>query len=337
MQSLLGEEEALVLFLDMLDMKPLPEESFVWVVTKSDVRWVRSDLGTPALTREVAALRCGLDAALWLDASPWPETTSEQKRAKAEQAARRQRCLDLLRTEPKYYGDGRPRSDTLPFDHARAHKLYSALFGEVQDLIKGKHLLIVPSGPLTQLPFQVLVTKPPTSRRSSCDRLARPRARHHRLACRLVLEGPAPRRQAQHRTKADDRLRQSAARRARRALREPCQARPREATLPGRLSQRVAALVELRGGVAAVETRGGLADVSLIKVQVPLPETADELCAVAAGREGGCPATSASAPRRRSARSSGSARAASWRSIAWCTSPPTAFSLGSSTAPTSRA
>ena len=24
----------------------------------------------------------------------------------------------------------------LPFDHARAHKLYSALFGEVQDLIK---------------------------------------------------------------------------------------------------------------------------------------------------------------------------------------------------------
>ena len=41
----------------------------------------------------------------------------------------------------------------------RAHKLYSALFGEVQDLIKGKHLLIVPSGPLTQLPFQVLVTR----------------------------------------------------------------------------------------------------------------------------------------------------------------------------------
>ena len=50
-------------------------------------------------------------------------------------------------------------NEPLPFDHARAHKLYTALFGEVQDLIKGKHLLIVPSGPLTQLPFQVLVTK----------------------------------------------------------------------------------------------------------------------------------------------------------------------------------
>jgi hypothetical protein len=35
--------------------------------------------------------------------------------------------------------------------------------GEVQDLIKGKHLLIVPSGPLTQLPFQLLVTTPPAS------------------------------------------------------------------------------------------------------------------------------------------------------------------------------
>jgi hypothetical protein len=30
-----------------------------------------------------------------------------------------------------------------------------------------------------------------------------------------------------------------------------------------------------------VETRSGLADVSLIKKQVPLPETTDELCAVA--------------------------------------------------------
>jgi hypothetical protein len=36
-----------------------------------------------------------------------------------------------------------------------------------------------------------------------------------------------------------------------------------------------------RGGALRVETRGGLADVSHIKMQVPLPETADELCVVA--------------------------------------------------------
>src|SRR5438552_10426753 len=51
----------------------------------------------------------------------------------------------------------------LPFDHARAHRLYLALFGEVDEVIKGKHLLVVPSGALTRLPFQVLVTQAPAS------------------------------------------------------------------------------------------------------------------------------------------------------------------------------
>ncbi len=141
-QAQLGADEALVLFLDTPEWKPLPEETFIWVVTKSDVRWVRSDLGTAALTREVAALRCGLDATAW-------DGDGTEK------------CTKALGIPPdKVPGPDQP---LLPFDHARAHKLYSALFGEVQDLIKGKHLLIVPSGPLTQLPFQVLVTKPPTS------------------------------------------------------------------------------------------------------------------------------------------------------------------------------
>ena len=58
-------DEALVLFLDTPARRPLPEETFIWVVTKSDVRWARSALGTAALGSEVAALRCGLDAAAW--------------------------------------------------------------------------------------------------------------------------------------------------------------------------------------------------------------------------------------------------------------------------------
>ncbi len=49
----------------------------------------------------------------------------------------------------------------LPFDLAHAHELYTALFGSVEDLIAGKHLLIVPSGALTSLPFHVLVAEPP--------------------------------------------------------------------------------------------------------------------------------------------------------------------------------
>src|SRR5258708_30192311 len=48
------------------------------------------------------------------------------------------------------------------FDLAAAHELYVALFGPVEALIKDKpELLIVPSGPLTALPFHLLVTDKP--------------------------------------------------------------------------------------------------------------------------------------------------------------------------------
>jgi hypothetical protein len=65
-QSNLLADEALILFLDTDDrIKPLPAETFVWVVTKTDIHWVRSELGAEALQREVEALRCGLDVTAW--------------------------------------------------------------------------------------------------------------------------------------------------------------------------------------------------------------------------------------------------------------------------------
>lgn len=137
-QKQLGEDEALVLFLDTAEAKPTPEETFIWVVTKTEMRWARSDLGTVALTRLVQALRCGLDDDEW--------TTQTRKR----------RCADLLRLT-----DDLDQSQPLPFDLGKAHDLYKALFGQVEDLIRGKRLLIVSSGPLTSLPFHVLVTKKP--------------------------------------------------------------------------------------------------------------------------------------------------------------------------------
>ena len=65
------------------------------------------------------------------------------------------------------------QSDPLPFDLTRAHQLYQALFGQVEDLIKGKHLLIVPSGPLTQIPFHVLVTEKPDPAATGADAFRR--------------------------------------------------------------------------------------------------------------------------------------------------------------------
>src|SRR5204863_6691349 len=56
-QADLRPDEALVLFLDTPVWNPTPEETFIWVVTKADSRWARSQMGTRSLQREVAALR----------------------------------------------------------------------------------------------------------------------------------------------------------------------------------------------------------------------------------------------------------------------------------------
>jgi CHAT domain-containing protein/tetratricopeptide (TPR) repeat protein len=149
-QSSLHDDEALVLLLDTTDWAGLaPEETFVWLVTNKNVRWVRSNLGTKALQERVAALRCGLDRdGEWL----W---SNERQRWLGRKPA----CEAL---QPEGLADGEP----LPFKSAIAHELYKGLFGEVEDLIAVKHLLIVPSGALTSLPFQVLLTKPPAGDQS---------------------------------------------------------------------------------------------------------------------------------------------------------------------------
>ena len=64
-RATLAQTKSLLLFLDTPEWKPAPEEIFTWVVTKTDVRWVRSELGTKALIKRVAALRCGLDHSIW--------------------------------------------------------------------------------------------------------------------------------------------------------------------------------------------------------------------------------------------------------------------------------
>ena len=258
-QGQLRADEALVLFLDTPQSRPLPEETFIWVVTKSDVRWVRSDIGTAALGREVAALRCGLDSTAW-----------------GGEGARR--CADLLKLPP---GQAPKEGEVLPFDVSRAHALYKGLFGEVQDLIKGKHLLIVPSGPLTQLPFQVLVTRPPVS---GDHRAAAWLAREHAITILPAVSSLKALRRVGRPSAAprpmigigNPLLDGSDARYA--SLAKQAQAKQR---CPDQRPQRLAARKDHRAGPARVETRGGLADVSDIKRQVPLPETADELCAVA--------------------------------------------------------
>src|SRR5262249_27733003 len=266
-QVMLGADEALVLFLDTPEWLHTPEETFIWVVTKTDLHWVRSDLGTPALKREVAALRCGLDDTLWNTA----ESANE--------------CITLVK---KYRSDANLDGQFVqvsPFDLDRAHNLYKALFQPVEDIIKDKHLLLVPSGALTQLPFQVLMTaKPdPGLRGPEAFRRAAWLVRSHALTVLPSVSSLKALRQL---------AKDSHASRTLIGFGNPLldgpntrydqwasEARSKSCTKVR--EQRVAALTVESRSVVPLKVRGGLVDVADVRVQVPLPETADELCAVA--------------------------------------------------------
>lgn len=261
-QAQLGPDEALLFFLDTPELKPAPEETFIWAVTKAQSRWVRSGLGSAALAGEVRALRCGLDGAAW--DSPG--------------------CTGL--PGQNYSAENYKAGEPLPFDHARAHRLYKTLFGQIEDLTEGKKLLIVPSGALTQLPFQVLVTAPPAG---TDNKSAAWLIRQHALtvlpavsslkALRRVVRASAATKPIAgfgnplldgDRDDPDDRERAERARNL-----QSC-ASPRLLASNDSASRRVAAR-----GIAPLATRGGLASASQIRGQLPLPETAWELCAVA--------------------------------------------------------
>jgi CHAT domain-containing protein len=276
-QSQLRPDEALVLFLDtpeqavsVPDVYVLPEETFVWVVTKSGVRWVRSALGTAALQREVAALRCGLDDALWDDPgkAKW--------------------CAEEVKAHRRNSG---PYQNVLPFELGRAHALYKALLGPFEDLIKGKHLLIVPSGALTQLPFQVLVTEAPRTAVPVATAEYRDAAWLGARQAITVLPAVSSLKALRAHAKVGrsskaylgigNPLLDGDSNNANDVTRAKV-ARTKQACAPASIQAAMAPAAPVRSGVARVAVRGALADVAAIKSQAPLPETADELCRVAA-------------------------------------------------------
>ncbi|MEM9358918.1 MAG: tetratricopeptide repeat protein, partial [Pseudomonadota bacterium] len=257
-QSQLRPNEALVLFLDTPTQKPTPAETFIWVVTKDESRWVRSELGGKALADSVKALRCGLDSEAWKDTT----------------------CLDLLGR-----GYGGPGNTYLPFELTRAHKLYQSLFGQVEDLIAGKDLLIVPSGPLTQLPFQVLVTEKPAKdelSRTAFSNAAWLIKKHAITVLPSVSSLKALRAHAKT-SKADQTivgfgnplLEGDGVPDLAKAARDI-----QGCAQPGYV--RTANLRTVQRATVMPMGRGTkLTSLDVLRIQTPLPETADELCAVA--------------------------------------------------------
>ena len=261
-QANLQTDEALVLFLVTPEWKPMPEETFVWVVTKTDMRWVRVELGTKALTEHVQALRCGLDSSAWTGS----------------------RCVDL--TRQTYTEADSNAGKVLPFDFSRAHRLYRALFGDITDLIAGKQLLVVPSGPLTQLPFHVLVSEAPNPALTSVEAMrdAKWLVRSHALtvlpavsSLKALRSDAKPSRAAKPYLGVGNPLLDGPDGRYAKLAK---QAREKQAC-PRTIRPKVASLSSSRGGVGQIIKHSGLVDVAHIRVQTPLPETAGELCAVA--------------------------------------------------------
>ena len=253
-RALLKADEALVLFLDTRAYSSAPEETFVWVVTKTEMRRVRTDIGKAALADEVQALRCGLDAASWYEPSRCPALTGQSR-----------------------------AEETLTFDHARAYKLYKALFGQVEDLIAGKELLVVPSGALTQLPFSALVTSAPSG---GNNRAARWLVRDHAVSILPAVSSLKALRATAHASSATRPMvgfgnpildGADASSKAAELARNTLHCRS------GAWKQ-LKELIGWRGGsrgAGPVSLHNRRADVSELRRLPPLPETADELCAVA--------------------------------------------------------
>ena len=153
-----------------------------------------------------------------------------------------------------------------PFDVARAHELYRLLLGPVEAVIRDKpNLILVPTGPLTSLPFQVLVTAPPEAGATgpAASRDAAWLIRRHALSVLPSVPSLAAlRRNGASLEAAEPFL----------GIGDPVLRGP--SLLPGQ--------VRGSGLEPAAIYRGGKADLRALRQLMPLPETAAELRAIAA-------------------------------------------------------
>lgn len=279
-QALLHPNEALVQFLT-ISRGALGDAVYAWAITREQVKWVELPISYQKLRDHVTALRCGLDQSGWIDPSSWPEQTEAERKRKRTQAKKRKLCLELT--------DEAPSLTRMPrFDLVRAHELYQALFGSIKELTGGKELLIVPSGALTQLPFEVMVTKAPeeAASRTNAYRAASWLGVQQAITILPSVSSLEVLRKRGGKSKAarpfagfgnplldgngegDPRAK---------AARERQQCRP-PSKEHGDIRSVAPASLEVPTEALFI---GSVADTGALRRQTPLPETADELCTVA--------------------------------------------------------
>ncbi|MGA7323875.1 MAG: CHAT domain-containing tetratricopeptide repeat protein, partial [Rhodomicrobium sp.] len=163
-----------------------------------------------------------------------------------------------------------PQADGIPesFDISRAYNLYALLLDRFSPMLSGKrHLLLVPTGPLSSLPFQVLVTEAPRSGLTGAEALKQAKwlIRRHALSVLPSVQSLSA-------------LRNFAA--------SGVAVKPYFGIGDPTFGDSPPAAGNGRGGgdrqlSLATLYRNGAADVRLLQTLAPLPETADELRTVA--------------------------------------------------------
>ncbi|MEM8977669.1 MAG: CHAT domain-containing protein, partial [Pseudomonadota bacterium] len=151
------------------------------------------------------------------------------------------------------------------FDLDIAHRLYKTVFGPIERHIAGKkHLILVPNGPLTSLPLQVLITRKPQPQATPEDtvRNADWLIRNYALSVLPSVQSLASLRRLQ-------RVAQS--RKPFIGIGDPILKGGQQGTSRGAKRANLTA--------AKYYTRG-LADVRAVSAMTPLPDTADELRAI---------------------------------------------------------
>jgi len=135
-------------------------------VTRDDFAWSTIPIGAQVFSDKVAAFRHGLDVEALSRGLERLECTQVEA---DKRGLSRTECSKVLATEcvqvsADSRGVGRVECQRELFDLAVANDLYAALFAPVETLVKDKrHLIVVPSGALTALPFHLLVTERPAS------------------------------------------------------------------------------------------------------------------------------------------------------------------------------
>ena len=245
-QAELATTEALVLTIELPEGGGSPEATFIWVLTREKALWLRSDLGTGALTQQIAALRRSLDPSRGGTRGALPGATSN--------------------------------ADTAGFDNAQAHALYAGLLGGADSLIREKpQLIVIASGALTALPMHVLLTEPAAAATTAAPEPTPWLMRRHAVTTQPSIASLSALRRARRADPAprpfiafaDPAFRRGAPSASPRAPGAQVQAGGTDAAMP------------VRGGIADF-FRGGRADAAKIASLVPLPDTADEVRQVAA-------------------------------------------------------